>query len=213
MKRSKKSKTVSSDSASKTKSHLRLDWVPPPPALGTQLLASLENNPLDERSVAGVRLSRAVYKHYTAQEIRDLKEVFDFFDHKRRGNLKPKDIVYVMRTLGVNINLEQCTIYVEKESQDKTTLNFGEFLHYLAHYQDGEQDDYDELNLAFQLFDTDGRKYLDLATLRKINQQTGLNLSELELQAMLEAADRNGDARIDLQEFIRMMRQTNLFSR
>ena len=45
----------------------------------------MENNPLDERNVAGVRLSRAIYMHYTAQEIRDLKEVFDFFDHKRRG--------------------------------------------------------------------------------------------------------------------------------
>ena len=45
----------------------------------------MESNPLDERDVAGVRLSRAIYMHYTAQEIRDLKEVFDFFDHKRRG--------------------------------------------------------------------------------------------------------------------------------
>ncbi|CAF0830713.1 unnamed protein product [Adineta ricciae] len=213
MKRSKKSKKTSDESTAKSKSRSRLDWIPPPIALGTQLLASLENNPLDERSVAGVRLSRAVYKHFTAQEIRDLKEVFDFFDHKSRGNLKPKDIVYVMRTLGINMSVEQCTTYVEKESQDKTTLSFSEFLHLLAHYQDGEQDDYDELNLAFQLFDTEGRKYLDLATLRKLSQQTGLNLSELELQAMMEAADRNGDARIDRQEFVRMMRQTNLFSR
>jgi Ca2+-binding EF-hand superfamily protein len=96
----------------------------------------LENNPLDERSVAGVRLSRAVYMHYTAQEIRDLKEVFDFFDNKRRGfdiiyfymnkffrfffirNLKPKEIVYAMRTLGVNITVEECVAYIEKESRD-----------------------------------------------------------------------------------------------
>jgi len=98
----------------------------------------LENNPLDERSVAGVRLSRDVYKHYTAQEIRDLKEVFDFFDYKRRGfgydlclykyyslfsylrNLRPKEIVYALKTLGVNISIEQCTVYVEKESRDNT---------------------------------------------------------------------------------------------
>jgi Ca2+-binding EF-hand superfamily protein len=39
------------------------------------------------------------------------------------------------------------------------TLNFGEFLHLLANYQDGEQDDYDELHLAFQLFDI-GMKFL-----------------------------------------------------
>lgn len=34
------------------------------------------------------------------------------------------------------------------------TLDFGEFLLLLANYQSEEQDDYDELNLAFQLFDS-----------------------------------------------------------
>lgn len=119
------------------------------------------------------------------------------------------------------------------------TLDFGEFLLLLASYQNEERDDYDELNLAFQLFDLgrwevdgrtwenrltnenillssdifiDGRDYLDLNSLRQISQQTGLNLSELELQLMLQAADRNGDARVDRHEFIRIMRQTNLFS-
>jgi Ca2+-binding EF-hand superfamily protein len=52
-----------------------------------------------------------------------------------------------------------------------------------------------------------------LNTLRQINERTGLNLSELELQQMFQAADRNGDARIDRHEFFRIMRQTNLFSR
>lgn len=98
-------------------------------------MASLENHPLDERDVAGVRLSRAVYMHFTAQEIRDLKDVFDFFDNKHRGfeyyfyiniilsffsirNLKPKEIVYAMRALGVNLTVEQCVAYIEKESRD-----------------------------------------------------------------------------------------------
>ncbi len=35
-----------------------------------------------------------------------------------------------------------------------STLDFGEFLFLLANYQNEEQDDYDELNLAFQLFDS-----------------------------------------------------------
>lgn len=109
-----------------------------------------------------------------------------------------------------------------------STLDFGEFLLLLASHQNEERDDFDELNLAFQLFDLGewnmgeesvlvlslgGREYLDLATLRQISQQTGLNLSELELQLMLQAADRNGDARVDRHEFIRIMRQTNLFAR
>lgn len=97
---------------------------------------------MDERDVAGIRLSRAVYMHFTAQEIRELKEVFDFFDHKRRGfsrekktnysrqfsfelslflrNLKPKEIVYAMKALGVTMSVEQCVAYIEKESRDSS---------------------------------------------------------------------------------------------
>ena len=41
------------------------------------------------------------------------------------------------------------------------TLDFGEFLLLLAGHQNEEQDDYDELNLAFQLFDT-GRENREL---------------------------------------------------
>jgi hypothetical protein len=40
------------------------------------------------------------------------------------------------------------------------TLNFGEFLHLLANYQNEEQDDYDELHLAFQLFDIGMRFFI-----------------------------------------------------
>jgi len=32
--------------------------------------------------------------------------------------LKPKDIVYAMRVLGINLTIEQCVAYIEKESRD-----------------------------------------------------------------------------------------------
>ena len=57
------------------------------------------------------------------------------------------------------------------------------------------------------------RDYLDLSVLRRINEQIDLKLSEQDLQLMFQSADRNGDARIDREEFIRMMRQTNLFAK
>ena len=42
---------------------------------------------------------------------------------------------------------------MKKKEFISRTLDFGEFLLLLANYQNEEQDDYDELNLAFQLFD------------------------------------------------------------
>lgn len=70
-----------------------------------------------------------------------------------------------------------------------------------------------DLKFLFFVLFQEGHGYIDLNNLRQINQQTELNLSELELQLMFQAADRNGDARIDCHEFVRIMRQTNLFSR
>ena len=72
----------------------------------------MESNPLDERDVAGVRLSRSVYMHFTAQEIRDLKEVFDFFDHKRRGF----DIIYY------SINNIHYFVILETLNQEKLSM-------------------------------------------------------------------------------------------
>ncbi len=75
---------------------------------------------------------------------------------------------------------------------------------------------YDKIfsNFSFLFFYLkEGREYIDFNTLRQINEQTGLHLNEIELQQMFQAADRNGDARIDRHEFVRIMRQTNLFSR
>lgn len=33
-------------------------------------------------------------------------------------NLKPKEVVYAMRTLGVIMSVDQCVSYIEKESRD-----------------------------------------------------------------------------------------------
>lgn len=42
------------------------------------------------------------------------KDIFFYFIR----NLKPKEIVYAMKTLGVAMTVEQCVTYIEKESRD-----------------------------------------------------------------------------------------------
>ena len=63
----------------------------------------------------------------------------------------------VLPTLKKKVEIP-CKIYIVQKIPGNEefvcrTLDFGEFLLLLANYQNEEQDDYDELNLAFQLFD------------------------------------------------------------
>lgn len=54
----------------------------------------------------------------------------------------------------------------------------------------------------FDRFDADGDGLLTTAEIRKANEAMGgLGASEAEIEAFIEAADRDGDGRIGLDEF------------
>lgn len=52
---------------------------------------------------------------------------------------------------------------------------------------------------------------LHLQNLKRVSKELGENLTDEELQEMIDEADRDGDGEINEEEFIRIMRKTNLF--
>lgn len=55
----------------------------------------------------------------------------------------------------------------------------------------------DELRTAFRVFDMDGNGTIDEKELRVTMNKLGENLSDDDVRAMIHAADRNGDGKID----------------
>lgn len=64
---------------------------------------------------------------------------------------------------------------------------------------------------AFRLFDEDNTGKISLKNLKRVARELGETMTDDELQEMIDEADRDGDGEINEEDFIRIMKKTNLF--
>lgn len=74
-----------------------------------------------------------------------------------------------------------------------------------------ERDPIEEMKKAFRLFLDEGSDKIGLKQLKKVAKDLGENMTDEELQEMIEEADRDGDGFISESDFIRVMNKANLF--
>ena len=89
-------------------------------------------------------------------------------------------------------------------------LSFEEFLNIMCTKM-CEKDTKDEILKAFRLFDDDDTGKITFKNLKRVAKELGENLTDQELQEMIEEADRNGDGEISQEEFLRVMKKTSLY--
>merc|ERR1712117_185710 len=63
---------------------------------------------------------------------------------------------------------------------------------------------------AFRLFDDDNTGKISFKNLKRVTQELGENINDEELQEMINAAARDGDGQVHLQEFLRIMKKSNI---
>ena len=64
---------------------------------------------------------------------------------------------------------------------------------------------------AFDYIDKDGDGIISLDDLKATNDLVGISLNLEELTGLVEEADKDGDGLINKQDFISVMKRTNLF--
>ena len=69
------------------------------------------------------------------------------------------------------------------------------------------RDPRDESLKSFRLFDDDETGTISLKNLRRVAKELGENMTEEELQDMIDQADRDGDGEINPDEFYRIMKK------
>ena len=69
-----------------------------------------------------------------------------------------------------------------------------------------ERDPVEEILKAFKLFDEDNSGNISLRNLRRVARELGENLSDEELQAMIDEFDKDGDGAINESEFLGIMK-------
>jgi centrin-3 len=74
-----------------------------------------------------------------------------------------------------------------------------------------ERDPDEEIMKAFQLFDSDGTGSINIKNMRNIAKELGENLTDDELQAMIDEFDRDQDGEISSDEFLYIMKQSSVY--
>merc|ERR1719425_93115 len=85
------------------------------------------------------------------------------------------------------------------------TIDYQEFLQMMLDISKVNNEEEDDIQQAFRVFDKDGDGLITAEEIRITMNNLGEELTEEEVKAMLAEADVNGDGLIDFTEFKRIM--------
>lgn len=95
------------------------------------------------------------------------------------------------------------------DSQGLGKLSYDNFLNLMTKKM-SEKDENEEILKAFKLFDDDETETISFMNLKRVALELGENLTDEELHEMISEADLSGDGMVDKNEFLRIMKRTNI---
>lgn len=147
----------------------------------------------------------------TEEQRQEIKEAFDLFDTDGSGSIDSKELKVAMRALGFEPRKEEVKRMIAEMDKDGSgTIEYNEFEDMMAAKM-AERDPREEILKAFKLFDDDNTGKISFKNLKRVARELGENMTDEELMEMIEEADRDGDGEISQEEFLRIMKKTNLF--
>jgi len=145
------------------------------------------------------------------EQKQEIKEAFDLFDTDGSGEIDSKELKVAMRALGFEPKKEEIQKMISDVDDDGSgTIGYEEFLKMMTH-KILNRDPKDEILKAFRLFDDDETGKISFKNLKRVAKELGERMTDEELQEMIDEADRDGDGEVNEEEFLRIMKKTNLF--
>ncbi|CRG96113.1 centrin-4, putative [Plasmodium gallinaceum] len=146
-------------------------------------------------------------KEFTINEDieKEICECFSLFDTNKCGYIDIREFYFALKSLGLNFKKEEVKnlfLQIKKSTDDK--LNFDEFFHVASQNIHKRYND-EEIEQIFSLFDPNDTGKITLHSLKKVCEDIGENISDNELNNMIEYADKNNDKVIDKEEFKKIL--------
>jgi len=133
------------------------------------------------------------------------------FDTDGSGSIDAKELKVAMRALGFEPKKEEIKkMIADLDTEGNGVIEYNDFLDLMT-VKMAERDPMEEMTKAFRLFDEDDTGKISFKNLKRVAKELGENMTDEEIQEMIDEADRDGDGEICEEEFFRIMKKTNLF--
>ena len=146
------------------------------------------------------------------EAMEEIREAFNLFDTEGKGFIDVRELKAGFRALGFQVKkaeIKQMFIDMDKDLSS-ASVTYDEFVEMVTPRM-LSRDSREEIMKVFALFDDDNTGGISFKNLKRVATELGENLSDEELQEMIDEADRDQDGEIGLDDFIKIMKKTNLF--
>nr|XP_039266725.1 calcium-dependent protein kinase 3-like isoform X4 [Styela clava] len=151
--------------------------------------------------------------NFTTEELDELRQIFEFYDIDNSKTMDLSELNMALRALGYNAS--------EKDVHDLASLmdvdgdmsmDFSEFC-MIVEYMREEKGMEEELRDAFRSIDTNGCGYVTAEELLDLLMTQGNTMSLKEASELIRFVDKNGDGKLDYEEFMRIILEGKSMSR
>jgi len=172
---------------------------------------SKSNNTNAKTTASNNKNNSNVVVELTSEQKQEIREAFDLFDTDGSGTIDAKELKVAMRALGFEPKKEEIRkMIADVDKNGSGTIDFEEFLDMMT-VKMGERDSKEEMAKAFRLFDDDETGRITFKNLKRVAKDLGEDITDEELQEMIDEADREGSGEVSLDDFMRLMKKANLF--
>ena len=143
--------------------------------------------------------------------MQELREAFDLFDTDGSGSIDTKELQVALRALGFDSKKEKVRKMIADIDLDGSgNIDFEEFVEMMTGKM-GDRDSPAEIRRVFKLFDDDETGRISFRNLKRVARELGENMTDEELQEMINKADLDGDGEVNEEEFMRIMTYKHSF--
>ena len=148
----------------------------------------------------------------TSDDGDEIKNAFEFFDSNGNGKIDAREVRNAMQKIGYDEN--NPTVYevvteLDNPRNKNTGVTFDDFVK-TVNYKVPEKETLEDLRKVFNLFlDDPNSNTTSLESIKRVADEFGENIEEVELNAMLSKASKSG-ARLTFDDFVALMTGNNL---
>lgn len=143
----------------------------------------------------------------TADEKEEIREAFKLFDTDDSGTIDSDELKVAMRAMGFEPKRDEVRRMIQESDRDGTgTIPFETFKAVMAQKM-RTRDPREEAIKAFRLFDDDETGTISLKNLRRVAKELGENMTDDELQIVVDYCDLDGRGEVSMEDFCNIILQ------